>query len=210
MGKYRPKRVVTMSEITTMMDSESLQPANNLSDLDSASEARDNLELGTAATHATGDYDAAGVAATAAAAAQAAAIAASNQRASNLSDVAVPATARANIGANHYDIDMFIVAAPGASLQLKRFVAPRSITLPVDLAGSVAKAGTAATAQTDFDIQVQGVSKGTIRFAAAGTTATFIFAAPVTIAAGEVLTVVAPGTPDITLAQIAITLAGTY
>ncbi len=51
-----------------------LLKALNLSDLNSPTIARTNLGLGTAATHATGDFDAAG----AAAAAQAAAIAASD------------------------------------------------------------------------------------------------------------------------------------
>lgn len=64
-----------------------------LNDADAAA-ARTALGLGTAATHATGDYDAAGAAATA----QSNAIAASAQRASNLSDLANAGTARTNLG----------------------------------------------------------------------------------------------------------------
>jgi hypothetical protein len=68
--------------------------------------------LGTAATHATGDYDAAGAATTA----QAAAIAASVQRASNLSDLADAATSRTNLGlgsaATHPVSDFFTASWP--------------------------------------------------------------------------------------------------
>ena len=66
------------------------QKAANLSDLASASTARTNLNLGTAALAAAGDFDAAGAAA--------AATSTAAQRASNLSDLASASTARTNLG----------------------------------------------------------------------------------------------------------------
>jgi hypothetical protein len=84
-----------------------------------------------------------------------------------------------------------------------------AVAFPSSLTGSKAKAKVAATAQTDFDIQKNGASVGTIRFAGSGTVASFIAAAGSTFAAGDDITVIAPGTPDATLSDITFTLMGT-
>ena len=68
----------------------SLQKASNLSDLVSASTARTNLGLGTAATQNSTAFDAAGAAA--------AVLSTSLQKASNLSDLTSASTARTNLG----------------------------------------------------------------------------------------------------------------
>jgi hypothetical protein len=99
--------------------------------------------------------------------------------------------------------------APSASQVLLDFVVPRTIVLPQNMTGSVAEATVAATAQTDLDVRKNGSSVGTIRFAASGTVASFIAASAATFNSGDNLTVVAPGSPDATLAQIVITLAFT-
>jgi len=88
-------------------------------------------------------------------------------------------------------------------------VIPAEIVLPASMTGSIAEAGVAATAQTDFDVQKNGSSVATIRFAAAGTSASFINAGADTFAAGDNLKVVAPASPDATLANIVMTLAFT-
>jgi hypothetical protein len=103
----------------------------------------------------------------------------------------------------------FYETAPIASQVMLHVVAVGAVTFPSGLTSSQGYADVAATAQTDFDVQKNGSSVGTMRFAASGTVASFIAASPITLAAGDRLKVVAPATPDATLAGIAFTLAGT-
>lgn len=67
----------------------------------------------------------------------------------------------------------------------------------------------APTAQTIFSIRKNGVEVGTMTFAAATNAATFTFASLVSFAAGDRITVVAPVTPDTTLADLYFTIRGT-
>lgn len=99
--------------------------------------------------------------------------------------------------------------APVASEVLLRTVVARRRRLKVDLAGSQGMSGVAATAETDLDVQHNGASIGTIRFAASASTAAFIAASETILEPGDLLEVIAPASPDATLADIAITLAGT-
>jgi hypothetical protein len=80
------------------------------------------------------------------------------------------------------------------------------ITLAASATGSNAEAETAATAQTDFDLHKNGSSIGTIRFAALGTVATFVSISETTFTGGDLLEILAPGTPDSTLAELYFTL----
>lgn len=106
------------------------------------------------------------------------------------------------------DVGAFIAGKPSASEVILRFVAARPFVLPSALSGSRGDADIAATAQTDFDVTKNGSSVGTVRFAAAGTAASFIAASAASFAAGDVLAVVAPSSADATLADISITLRG--
>jgi Protein of unknown function (DUF2793) len=114
-----------------------------------------------------------------------------------------------DIPAQPYDVGAFSEAAPTASQIMLRHVFARQVIFPSGLSPSQGVAGTAATGSTVFDIQKNGSSAGSMTFAASGTTATFAMSTQTTFAAGDKLTVVAPATPDATLAKIAFTLAGT-
>lgn len=119
------------------------------------------------------------------------------------------ALVQADLPTQPYDVGGSYPSAPTASLVMVRYPFPRAVSFPSSLTNSRGVAGTAATAQTDFDLKKNGVSFGTMRFAAAGTTASFIAASSSSFAAGDILTVVAPATPDATLAGIGFSLAGT-
>jgi len=111
------------------------------------------------------------------------------------------------IGNRPYDFGGFTGGVPGTNTIIMRFLASRAFTLPTSLSDSAGHAGTGPSAQTDFDIQVNGVSQGTMRFAIAATTATFIFASDVSVAAGDRVDIVSPGTVN-SIADVSYTLGG--
>jgi hypothetical protein len=118
----------------------------------------------------------------------------------------LPNILASNIG---YDFGVYYDGATTASDTMFSFVALRSFTLAANFSGSYAKAATAAAASTTFDVQKNGVSIGTFNFAAAASTATFTAGSITSFAAGDVLKVVCPATPDVLLSDISLSLAGT-
>jgi hypothetical protein len=105
-----------------------------------------------------------------------------------------------------YDIGLFIPGQPAAAAKVFQFVVPRAISFPVNLAGSLAKAGTAATSAASFTLGRNGTNIGTVDFAAGSATATFTLPGGAAFAAGDVLEMLAPGPQDATLADVSITL----
>jgi hypothetical protein len=98
---------------------------------------------------------------------------------------------------------------PANGARVFHHLAGLAFTLPAGLAGSAALAKTAATAETDFDILIAGVSAGTMRWAASATAATFVFASATDVTAGQEIEITAPATADATLADITWTIKGT-
>jgi len=80
-------------------------------------------------------------------------------------------------------------------------------TLPAGATNSSVEAETAATAETDFDLQKNDVSIGTVRFAISGTVATFVGISEETFVSGDRLELIAPSSADATLAEVYFTFA---
>jgi hypothetical protein len=110
-----------------------------------------------------------------------------------------------------YDVMAFYPGVPTASAKILRIPIARAVTFPANFANSLGKASANATGSTAFDIQKNGTSVGTATFAAAGATATFTSSGgtAVSFAAGDLLSIIGPGTADATLADIGFVLAGT-
>lgn len=97
---------------------------------------------------------------------------------------------------------------PGAGAVIKRMVAARNFSIPSGVTNAKAKAGTAATATATFNLQKNGVTFGTMVFAASGTVPTWSAATATSFTPGDVFSIVAPGSQDATLADIAYYIPG--
>ena len=107
-----------------------------------------------------------------------------------------------------YDLSAYVPGVPTASADLLIFVATRAFTIPANFAGSLAKSLIAATASTVYQLQLNGsnVTNGTITFAASGTSATFGSISATSVAIGDIISIVAPASPDSTHANISFTI----
>lgn len=101
-----------------------------------------------------------------------------------------------------YDIGGSFEGVPTSLQTLLRFPLPRTVAFPINMVSSQMIASIAATAETIFSIQKNGVEFATATFAIAGTIATFAAVASAPFAAGDILTIVAPATADATLGNL--------
>jgi hypothetical protein len=106
-------------------------------------------------------------------------------------------------------VAMFLAGTGTNGEQALRFVVPVAFSVPSGGAGSAGSARVAATSSTTYTAKKNGTSFGTFAWAAAGTAATLTIGSTTAFAAGDVLTIDGPATADATLADIAITIAGT-
>jgi hypothetical protein len=115
----------------------------------------------------------------------------------------------AGTSAQPFDLTAFYPGVLPASALVTRVPVARAVAFPAGLTGSIGKASVAATASAVFAVLKDGASVGTVTYAAGSATATFTAASAFTLAAGNVLSIVGPATPDTTLANVGIVLAGT-
>lgn len=104
---------------------------------------------------------------------------------------------------------MFVGTKPPASQIVCFHIFNRPVTFPAAFKGSNGRCKTTATAEANFDVKKNGTSIGTLRFAAGAVQPTFLLTPAQRFVAGDYLEVVAPGSQDATLQDIAFLLAGT-
>ena len=105
------------------------------------------------------------------------------------------------------DLEAFFPGAPGASQVVMAAVLTTAWTLPAALAGSQAAALTPAGADAPFTVAKNGTSLGTITFHSTGAPS-FAATTATSFAAGDVLTVTGPSSPDTDLAGLILALRG--
>ena len=101
-----------------------------------------------------------------------------------------------------YDITGSTFGNPATGQMDIRFYTGRGFILPANLNGSIVKANTAASSTAVFLVQKNASTIATLTFAAGSATATFSNQSAVTFVIGDHFQIVAPVTPDATLADI--------
>jgi len=108
-----------------------------------------------------------------------------------------------------YDFGIAFGGTPTSSEVMGRLSLPRETTCPADFTGSAGHVGANPTAAFAIDVQDDGISIGTISIATDGS---FTFATTggleLVIAAGSLITFVAPSSVDATIVDINATMIG--
>jgi hypothetical protein len=108
-----------------------------------------------------------------------------------------------------YDIGAFIPGLPDDNGKVFKFMAPRAITFPANLAGSYGHADVNPTLSAVFTVYKNGLTAGTITISGLGV---FTFATtsslPIELVAGDRLEIIAPTPQDATLSAVSLMLAG--
>jgi hypothetical protein len=108
-----------------------------------------------------------------------------------------------------YDIAFYVQGnMDAASTVVGNYVAPRTVSLKSGLTDSVARALIAPQSAVTYSIQVNGVAKGTINFAAFSTTGTFTWATGLNLVAGDLLEIVTPASVETYIKDLSVCIVG--
>ena len=117
----------------------------------------------------------------------------------------------ADLAAGPFDVSVYYPGLPDSGAIALRVPVARAVDFPADFSGSYASASAAATGSSVFTVNKNGSAIGEITFAAAASSGTFTTTGGLAqaLAAGDVLSIVCPGSADASLADVGIVLAGT-
>lgn len=104
------------------------------------------------------------------------------------------------------DVVAYVPGTITANQILMRYLFVRPASIVTNALGSAGRVVVAPAAQWDLDLRKNGVSFGTMRFAAAALTATFPAVTATTFAIADYLDVVAPATPDAAALGLSVAL----
>lgn len=108
-----------------------------------------------------------------------------------------------------YDIKARFIGAPSASQIMWFESCSRSVTLPANFEGSSGSVGVNPAANFDIDVQVGGVSIGTITITTLGVLQLSTTGGlPVQVDAGSRISLIAPASVDATISDIALAIVG--
>jgi hypothetical protein len=107
-----------------------------------------------------------------------------------------------------YVVDRYTPGQPTSSQVMLLHAMAFDIDFPIGLPGSQAACLTAPDTEAVYSVQLDTVEVGTITFAASSTVGTF--AAPIAFSTmpGQLLSVIAPSSPDASQSDVTITLVG--
>ena len=113
-------------------------------------------------------------------------------------------------GVGSYDLRFGFNTSPNADQVIDTIPITRTVDFDADFANSVGTVGTNPTASYDMDIQKNGVSIGTCNVTTGGVVSfTTVSNTAKQAVNGDIITFVAPSTPDATIATFVATLYGT-
>jgi hypothetical protein len=104
------------------------------------------------------------------------------------------------------NVSMYCEGAPTASEIVGIFACPAALNLAASATNSQAIAGTDSTGTATWTLEKNGSSIGTIVFSASTAAGVFTGISSTNFVAGDLIQLIAPSSPDATLANVAFTL----